>query len=54
MRSKERGAVLTLFATMVVIATTAHARQNTRNFLQQSWSICGHCPHAWQRHDLHR
>ena len=44
MRSKERGAVLTLFATMVVIATTAHAQQNTRNFLQQAWSICGHCP----------
>ena len=41
MRSKQRGAVLTLFATMVVIATTAHARQNTRNFYNSHGAFAG-------------
>jgi hypothetical protein len=41
MRPKHRGAVLTLFATMVVIATAAHAQQNTRNFYNSRGAFAG-------------
>ena len=41
MRSKQRGAVLTLFATMVVIATPAHAQKNTRNFYNSHGAFAG-------------
>jgi hypothetical protein len=41
MRSKQRGAVFTLFATMVVIATAAHAQQNTRNFYNSHGAFAG-------------
>jgi hypothetical protein len=41
MSSKQRGAVLTLFATIVVIATTAHAQQNTRNFYNSHGAFAG-------------
>jgi hypothetical protein len=41
MRPKHSGAVLTLFATMVVIATAAHAQQNTRNFYNSHGAFAG-------------
>src|SRR5580693_3927117 len=41
MRSKQRGAVFTLFATMVVIATAAHAQQNMRNFYDSHGAFAG-------------
>jgi hypothetical protein len=33
--------VFTLFATMVVIATAAHAQQNTRNFYNSHGAFAG-------------